>query len=74
VSDTYTSDDRSGLIDVTGAALYLGTSPRHVRRMVDERRIPFIKLGGGRGARLRFNVAHLDAWIEKHSVKPGEWT
>ncbi len=61
---------RPSLLDVKGAAGYLGTSERHVRRLVEERRIPFIKLGPGRSARLRFDTAKLDAWIEAHSFEP----
>ncbi len=61
---------RSTLLDVEGAAAYLGTTTRHVRRLVEERRIPFIKLGPGRSARLRFDVAPLDSWLDEHSFEP----
>lgn len=61
---------RGRLLDVPGAADYLGTSERHIRRLVEERRVPFIKLGPGRSARLRFDTARLDGWIETHSVEP----
>jgi excisionase family DNA binding protein len=63
---------RGTLLDVEGAAAYLGTTTRHVRRLVEERRIPFIKLGPGRSARLRFDAARLDAWLEEHSFEPEE--
>jgi excisionase family DNA binding protein len=63
---------RGTLLDVEGAAAYLGTTTRHVRRLVEERRIPFIKLGPGRFARLRFDTARLDAWLEEHSFEPEE--
>jgi excisionase family DNA binding protein len=63
---------RGALLDVEGAAAYLGTTTRHVRRLVEERRIPFIKLGPGRSARLRFDTARLDVWLEKHSFEPEE--
>lgn len=63
---------RGTLLDVEGAAAYLGTSTRHIRRLVEERRIPFIKLGPGRSARLRFDAARLDAWLEEHSFEPEE--
>ncbi len=58
------------LLDVPGAADYLGTSGRHIRRLVEERRIPFAKLGPGRSARLRFDTNRLDAWLDKHSFEP----
>jgi excisionase family DNA binding protein len=58
------------LLDVEGAAAYLGTTTRHIRRLVEERRIPFSKLGPGRSARLRFDTAKLDAWLDQHSFEP----
>jgi excisionase family DNA binding protein len=58
------------LLDVEGAAEYLGTSERHIRRLVQERRIPFTKLGPGRSARLRLDPDRLEAWIETYSVDP----
>jgi len=58
------------LLDVNGAALYLGTTPRHMRRLAAERRIPFSKLGPGRSARLRFDTAKLDTWLNEHSFEP----
>ena len=61
---------RGALLDVRECAAYIGTSERHVRRLVTERRIPFTKLGPGKVARLRFDTAKLDAWIEEHSVDP----
>jgi excisionase family DNA binding protein len=69
---TITGRARGSLLDVAGAADYLHTSERHIRRLVDERRIPFTKLGPGRSARLRFDTARLDAWIEEHSFEPEE--
>jgi excisionase family DNA binding protein len=65
-----TANRRGRLLDVAGAAEYLGTSERHIRRLVEERRVPFAKLGPGRSARLRFDTAKLDAWLEEHSFEP----
>lgn len=62
--------NRGALLDVHGAADYLGTTLRHVRRLVEERRIPFIKLGDGRSAPLRFDTARLDEWLSDHSFEP----
>ena len=44
-----TQPPRGALLDVDGAAAYLGTTTRHVRRLVEERRIPFIKLWSSPG-------------------------
>lgn len=60
------------LLTVDQAAEFLGTTPRHVRRLVEERRIPFIKLGSGRAARLRFDQSRLDGWLDAHTVEPEE--
>jgi excisionase family DNA binding protein len=61
---------RGRLLDVPGAADYLGTSERHIRRLVEERRVPYCKLGPGRSARLRFDSARLDDWLDQHTVEP----
>ena len=57
-----TSDRR--LVDIDGAADRLGVPVRHVRRLVAERRIPYIKWG----SRLHFDPVEIDAWIERHRV------
>jgi len=46
-------------MDVDAVAWRLGTSVRHIRRLVLERRIPFHKIGG----KLRFDPAAIDEWI-----------
>ena len=48
-------------IDVSEAAAYLGLSDRHVRRLVQERRVPFLKVAG---SRVKFRPGDLDAWLE----------
>ena len=56
--------DRSGrlplLLDIEGVADVLGVSVWHVRRLVAERRIPYIKWG----RYLRFDPAQLEVWID----------
>jgi excisionase family DNA binding protein len=47
------------LIDITGVAQRLGVHVRHARRLVHERRIPYIKWGH----LIRFDPADIDAWI-----------
>jgi excisionase family DNA binding protein len=50
------------LIDIPTAAEHLGTTPRHIRRLVAERRIPYVKLGHY----IRFEPAELAAWLDQH--------
>ena len=54
------------LMDVAKAAFYLGCSVRFIRRLVQERRIPFVKLGG---TRVRFLARDLDRWVESQRVE-----
>lgn len=54
------------LVDVIALAERLGVTPRHVRRLVAERRIPFVKWGH----LIRFDVAEVSAWLEAARV-PG---
>lgn len=53
-------------LDVAGAAEYLGTSERHVRRLANERQVPYFKLG----AKLRFPPDDLDAWLDAQRIEP----
>jgi excisionase family DNA binding protein len=55
---------KAPLIDVNEAALRLGVSPRFVRRLVDERRIPFHKIGKF----VRFDPADVDRYIVRGRV------
>ena len=48
------------LIDLPATADRLGVNHRNVRRLVAERRIPFIKLGH----LIRFDPAEVDAWVD----------
>jgi excisionase family DNA binding protein len=52
------------LIDIDGAARLLGVPVRHVRRLVAERRVPYIKWG----SRLHFDPLELERWIDRHRV------
>lgn len=52
------------LLDVDGVAEVLGVSTRYVRRLVAERRIPYIKWG----RYLRFDPGELAAWIDESRV------
>ena len=53
--------DRLPLMDLPALAARLGVNQRHVRRLVAERRIPFLKWGH----LLRFDPAEIDAWLDR---------
>ena len=57
----------SRLISINDVATHLGVDVRHVRRLVHERRIPFIKWGH----LLRFDPVDLAAWIDTYRRYPG---
>ena len=59
--------DEPRLIDLTTLARWLGVEPRHVRRLVAERRIPFIKWGH----LLRFDPEEIRRWIDQYRRRPG---
>ncbi|HLX88498.1 MAG TPA: helix-turn-helix domain-containing protein [Acidimicrobiales bacterium] len=49
-------------MDVVAKAL--GVTERHVRRLVDERRIPFVKVGYF----IRFEPEEVARWVKEHRV------
>lgn len=58
-----TTDTRplTRLLNTSEVADVLGVDVRHVRRLVHERRIPFIKWGH----LLRFDPTEIEAWIDQ---------
>lgn len=50
------------LLNIAEIAEYLGVDVRHIRRLVHERRIPFIKWGH----LLRFDPDEIATWIDQH--------
>ena len=54
---------RRPLMDINALAAYLGVSVRHIRRLVAERRIPYVKWGT-HGSKLRFDADEIDAWVD----------
>ncbi len=52
---------RAPLLDLPAVADRLGVNQRHVRRLVAERRIPFLKWGH----LLRFDPTELEAWLDR---------
>ncbi len=51
---------RSALLTYEQLAAWLNTSVRHLRRLVDEDRIPFRKVGYF----VRFDPAEISAWLD----------
>ena len=58
--DTPTSTKLPELLDITTLAEHLGVTTRHIRRLVHEKRIPYIKWGH----LIRFDPADIAAWLE----------
>ena len=52
---------RHSLMDIEAVARRLGVQVRHVRRLVAERRIPFVKWGH----LLRFDPVEIEAWLDR---------
>jgi len=55
----------SSLLDVSQVAERLCVTTRFVRRLVDERRIPFCKIGKF----VRFDPADVEAWVAARRVE-----
>ena len=58
------TDQLPTLLDIAGVADHLGVTERHVRRLVAERRIPFVKWGH----LLRFDPSEIAAWLDHQRV------
>ena len=56
------------LLDLEAVAEHLGVTQRHVRRLVAERRIPFIKWGH----LLRFDPAEISEWLDASRIAQGD--
>jgi excisionase family DNA binding protein len=52
------------LLDIAGIAEHLGVTERHVRRLIAERRIPFLKWGH----LIRFDPDEVASWLENARV------
>ena len=53
------------LLDIDQAADALNTTPRHVRRLISERRIAHFKVG----RKVRISRAELAAWLDRNRVE-----
>lgn len=62
--DPTESRGRRSLMSIAEVAEVLGVSIRHVRRLVQERRIPFFKWGH----LLRFDADEIEAWLQRSHV------
>lgn len=56
---------KESLLDVHEAAIRLGCDERFIRRLVQERRIPFFKVGG---SKIRFSLQDIESWLEGQRV------
>jgi excisionase family DNA binding protein len=57
-------DEVRRLVDIEALALWLGTSVRHVRRMVADKRVPYLKVGH----LVRFDPDDIMVWIQNQKV------
>lgn len=59
MSDLRAHGTADALLDVDGVAERLSVSPRMIRKMIAERRIPYFKVG----SLVRFDVQDVDEWL-----------
>ena len=52
------------LIDIETLAAWLGTTTRHVRRLVVDKRVPYVKVGHF----IRFHPDEIVGWIDQQKV------
>lgn len=57
----------ASFIDIEGLAAWLGISVRHVRRLVADKRVPFLKVGN----LIRFDPADIGLWINHQKEASG---
>lgn len=60
---------RKPLLTVDESAERLGTTAHHVRQLIKERRITYVKLGTARRSPVRIKEEVLDAFIDVHTVE-----
>lgn len=58
------SNDKAPLISVEQLAAELGVSVRYVRRIIAERRIPYLKVGH----LIRFQRDDVEGWVDANRV------
>lgn len=60
-----TSAELPQLLTMDQLAENLGVTPRHVRRLVDERRVPFLRVG----RLIRVDPAEIAEWLDSRRVR-----
>ena len=58
--DTPSQATLPDLLDIPALAEHLGVQPRHIRRLVHEKRIPYIKWGH----LIRFDPDEFERWLD----------
>ena len=58
------------LVDIPTLAKHLGDTERHIRRLVQDHRIPFVKVG----YLIRFDCDEIRRWLEECTVEEGSPT
>jgi excisionase family DNA binding protein len=59
------ADQTAGLLTITEVAEFLRISIPTVRRLIEQREIPFLKVGGS----IRFTRSDIDTYLEKRRVR-----
>ena len=62
----HTSRERRSLLDIEELATWLGIEVGFVRRLIAQRRIPFVKIGKF----VRFDPNEIEAWIDGQRIPP----
>ena len=57
-----TAEHLPRLLTIDQVAEHLGTSRRHIRRLIAERRIPYVKVG----RLIRFDPSEVAAWLDQN--------
>ena len=60
------------LMDLIEAAAFLGVSRGTLQNWVWQKRVPYVKLGPGRGSLTKFRPESLRAWVASREVQPTE--
>jgi len=58
------------LLDLRGAAAFLGIAPSTLQAWVWKRRVPFVKLGAAGRAPIRFRPDALREWVAAQEIPP----